>query len=555
MIRACKSCNSNFKIEEEDLQFYQKISPTFNRKTFLIPPPTFCPECRMRRRTTWRNEYKYYPRTCPTCNKKVVSTFEHQAVYCTLCWWQDSWSAQTYARDYDFNRDFLEQYLELYREVPQPNLMNDQGISSENSEYCQDISFAKNCYLVTGAWNMQDVMYASNCNYVKDVVDSDSINLGSELCYECTDSQYLYDCNFLFLSAHCQNCSFGYDLKNCKDCLCCFGLRQKQYCINNQQFTKEDYSRKKQEFSIASFQNREKLKSNFFDFIKSFPRKAVQQVNCEECAGDNLFNCKQVLGFDLFNAEYCKHVYKGDSPVNCYDLHQTGKPQWCYESITPDDGYMEAFTTWCWRGSKHVYYSDNCHNCEHLLACVGLRRAKYCILNKQYSKVDYEVTVAKIIEQLQANNLWGEFFPEELSPFAYNESLAYEYFPLSKEEVLNRGLRWRDDDIKEFSPQNFQVADNIEDISDEILNKTLACLDCSRNYKITPKELQFYKKRQIAVPKKCHHCRRKERWGHRNPYKLLERNCSNCNKNILTPHAENKTRVVLCEECYLKEVY
>ena len=45
----------------------------------------------------------------------------------------------------------------------------------------------------------------------------------------------------------------------------------------------------------------------------------------------------------------------------------------------------------------------------------------------------------KIIEHMKKNNEWGRFFPMEYSPFAYNDSLASEYFPLSKEEVLKRG--------------------------------------------------------------------------------------------------------------------
>ena len=32
---------------------------------------------------------------------------------------------------------------------------------------------------------------------------------------------------------------------------------------------------------------------------------------------------------------------------------------------------------------------------------------------------------------------WGEFFPSSLSPFGYNETVAQEHFPMSREEVLN----------------------------------------------------------------------------------------------------------------------
>ena len=32
---------------------------------------------------------------------------------------------------------------------------------------------------------------------------------------------------------------------------------------------------------------------------------------------------------------------------------------------------------------------------------------------------------------------WGEFFPHEMSPFGYNETVAAEYFPLTRKEALS----------------------------------------------------------------------------------------------------------------------
>ena len=37
---------------------------------------------------------------------------------------------------------------------------------------------------------------------------------------------------------------------------------------------------------------------------------------------------------------------------------------------------------------------------------------------------------------------YGHFFPNEISPFAYNETVAQEYFPLSKEEAEEQGFDW-----------------------------------------------------------------------------------------------------------------
>jgi len=64
-----------------------------------------------------------------------------------------------------------------------------------------------------------------------------------------------------------------------------------------------------------------------------------------------------------------------------------------------------------------------------------LNTAKYCILNKQYTKEEYEKLMPKIIEYMEKTEEWGEFFPASLSPFGYNETIAMEYFPLTREEV------------------------------------------------------------------------------------------------------------------------
>jgi len=45
--KTCQNCKIEFVIEKEDFNFYEKIK---------VPPPTWCPECRMIRRMTWRNE-------------------------------------------------------------------------------------------------------------------------------------------------------------------------------------------------------------------------------------------------------------------------------------------------------------------------------------------------------------------------------------------------------------------------------------------------------------------------------------------------------------------
>jgi hypothetical protein len=40
--------------------------------------------------------------------------------------------------------------------------------------------------------------------------------------------------------------------------------------------------------------------------------------------------------------------------------------------------------------SANIEYSFNCYNCTFCFACLGLRKKNYCILNKQYTKEEYQ---------------------------------------------------------------------------------------------------------------------------------------------------------------------
>ncbi|HRI36255.1 MAG TPA: hypothetical protein PK765_04235 [bacterium] len=87
--------------------------------------------------------------------------------------------------------------------------------------------------------------------------------------------------------------------------------------------------------------------------------------------------------------------------------------------------------------SVRLYYCESCNATKDCFACVGLRNKQYCILNKQYTKEEYEALVPKIIDHMRSTGEWGEFFPSRLGLFGYNESVGNDYFPLSKEEALN----------------------------------------------------------------------------------------------------------------------
>jgi hypothetical protein len=89
---------------------------------------------------------------------------------------------------------------------------------------------------------------------------------------------------------------------------------------------------------------------------------------------------------------------------------------------------------------------------------------------------------------------YGEFYPSQLSVFGYNETLAQERFPLSKEEILRKGYFFNDDVQKTINKETIKpnnIPESIFDVDDNITKEILMCIDCNRNYKIIEEELIF----------------------------------------------------------------
>jgi hypothetical protein len=142
---------------------------------------------------------------------------------------------------------------------------------------------------------------------------------------------------------------------------------------------------------------------------------------------------------------------------------------------------------------------------SHIVCCVGLQKAKYCIFNKQYSKEEYFSLRSRIIEHMNiapyisTDGLiykYGEFFPPEFSPFTYEQSSASDYFPTGNySKVLNN---------YKIEILASKLPEKISDIEDSIVGKVIECQDaqkcahrCVGAFKITQMEFQFYKRFNI----------------------------------------------------------
>jgi len=401
----CTKCKNTFPIFEEDLAFYKKMN---------VPTPTHCPKCREARRLAWRNEWKFYKRTCDLTGEKIISYISpesKQRVYSLNAWFSDKWERRATGRDYDFSRPFFEQFKELLTATPHiPLLMGD----CENSLYTNYSWKNKNCYMISASDFNQDSYYSAYLEQSRDCADCLWVS-NAELCYECTDCEKCYDCDFCQTCKNCQTCEHCTECSRCADCFGCINLRDKKFCVLNKQLTREEYESKKAYF----LKNRGELEARLKELRDREPVMAIHNSSCENCAGDTLINCKRCfLCFDLIDSIDCRYVTYGLKAKDCTDMNGASHCELMYESVASPECYNCRFCSACWVKSSNLDYCHLCRACTNCFGCVSLYRNSYCILNKQYTKEEYESLLPKIIEHMKSNGEWGEFFSDEVSPFS-----------------------------------------------------------------------------------------------------------------------------------------
>ncbi|MBU0683111.1 MAG: hypothetical protein KJ864_02325 [Candidatus Omnitrophica bacterium] len=554
MQKHCKKCGRQYEITDDDLKFYDKISPVINGRKYLIPPPALCPDCRQQRRLAFRNEKNLYHRKCDLCGKEIISMYSPDKpyqVYCQSCFWSDKWSADSFASEYNENISFFEQYHELQKKTPKPGLLS---LNVENSEYCNFVGDVKNSYLIFGPVYSEDCLYGSPY-YSKDCIDTLVIR-DCELCYECTDCRKLYSALFCQDCTNCSDLIFCYDLQNCKECIGCSGLRNKEYHIFNKPYKKEEYSEHKKIIDLCNKTQIHEIKNNLSRLKLVTPRKYMQNKNVENVNGDHVYNSKNTFhSFFADKCEDCSYCAQVVEMKDCHDCNYTEEDELCYEYLGMYTTKNTSFSIFC-RHTFNVLYSDYLVNVNNSFGCSCLKNSEYSVLNKKYSKEEYEKLIIKIIGAMIKRGEWGEFPPIKYSLFNYNETVADEFFPLTKEEALNAGFSWKDEDsINYYQGPKIEIPENIKDVNEDILKQILTCEKCSKNYRLVSKELEFYKKMNIPVPRKCFTCRNKARVNLRNPRKLWARTCFKCGAPIKTSYSPDRPETVYCEDCYLKEVY
>lgn len=550
----------------------------------------------MIRRMAFRSERTLYKRACSLCNQQIIAGFPADPpfpVYCEKCWWSDKWDAADFGQVYDPNRSFWLQFRELQQKVPRLALF---GMQNENCPYSNYTWVCKNCYLSPSTLYSENIIHSAFIDHSRDCLDCMLLG-NSELCYEVVQGEKNYRCLFSTKIYDCADDYFLFDCRNCQNCFMSANLRNRQHVFEGKQCTSEEYKEKLSRYNLKDGMALGALQGKFRKLVENSLHKYANVVKSTTASGENIINSKNIHNsFDVRESENVRYSERMLSMKDSFDVNNAGpKCELFYEGMNVGlDDSLYKFTVDSWEGGFDLEYSDLCVTCSHVFGCVGLRKKEYSILNKKYSKEEYESLVPKIREHMSRDPYvdrkgriyrYGEFFPVEFSPFPHNTTLAQEYFPIDQAATLAEGYEWRNPDERKYqvTKNGDELPLTIDQVPDSITGEVISCVhagkclhQCTTAFRIIPEELQFYRRIGLPLPSLCPNCRHYNRLQRRSPLRLWHRKCQcaggksnngayvntikhqhgegHCPNEFETSYAPERPETIYCEQCYQSEI-
>ncbi|MEK7187346.1 MAG: hypothetical protein AAB691_00690 [Patescibacteria group bacterium] len=543
--KQCVDCQKDFLISDNELGMYEKVG-------VILPGQCFF--CRSQQQFAFWNFGKFRKGVSALSGQNLITVLPVKTrypVYTAKEWFSDAW--EPVSMGYDPKRPFLDQLKELQEKIPRPH---QTGENSINCDWCDDVWESKNCYLSRALANCEEVSYGYRVVRIKDSLDL-TYCYDSERSYDCT---YCFNCFNVHYAFNCRNAidsKFLFDCRNVQNCFMCWNLRGKQYCILNQQYTKEEYFQKLGAYRFGSWQVVQELKSEWEQHIRE---EAVHRENFNvkvaDSVGNYLTNCNRCVdAFHWEDSENCYNVMRGLKSKDLIDVTGSWQIESTGNSADMVGGYGMKYSMWCLH-CRYSEYLDLCWDCEYCFGCVGIRKKRYTILNKQYPKEEYEKLRDQIIQSMKDDGSYGKFFPYDMALSGYNTSNAQIYFPETKEKVLARGGFW--DEVDESKLEGLSTAelpDDISEVEDGITTQALICPQTGYRFNIAPQELNFYRQYSIPLPRLHFDARSLNRFK---PLLVIEPtsyHCVCCKKEIQAYYPpEWGYKKVACESCYSKEI-
>lgn len=389
--------------------------------------PYASPQEQLRQVMAWYPNKKLYKRLSNRSGKPIVSVYAPSAlcpVYAHDEWYADDWDPPFL--DANPQISFFTQFQTLQRKAPVVSLLSHR---QENAEYCHDVEGVKNGYIVFDAIDCRDVYYSVRIYNSRSCVDV----------YWVMDCELLYDCVYMFSSYNCRysfNCRqvsdsfFLFNCHNVRNSFMCSNLRNKEYWIFNKPSTKEEFENFVRTMKLSNSEVVAKLKVDFLKMLRATPIPPAFLKNCESVDGNYLSNAHNVhRGFESFDVKDCENIFqcaKGRDIVGSFMCND--RVERCFQCVaTGIDSNNVSNCAFVWHGSN-MEYCYLCIGCKDCFGSIGLRNKQHYIFNKPYAKEEYFKIVAELVNEMKKRVEYGFFFPPEMSPFPYEDTIAYDFF-------------------------------------------------------------------------------------------------------------------------------
>ena len=546
--KTCRTCARQFVIDDDDRTFYARSD---------VPPSDQCPYCRWKHLLAFWIFGKFRIAKSSLSGKNIITVFPESVkfpVYEHKEWVSDAWDPFSYGMAYDPSRSFFEQFAKLQAKVPHPHT---SGTNNYNCDWSDDAWNCKNCYLSRSMADCEDLIYAYRDFRCKNSIDL-TFSFDMENSYDCFYCFKSYNLKYSYNSRDCVDSTFLVDCRNCTDCFMCWNLHNKQYHIFNKPYSKEEYVQKLKEFNIKSYASVQSLKQEFNRILREEvlhrANLNVQAVNSTGNFIEKVKNCHN--SFFISEAENARHSFRGWKQKDIID---------CVGSIAEKavlsvmDGYVydTVATSHC-GNCRYLAYSEYCEDCEYCFGCVGLRKKKFCILNKQYTEAEYAELVGQIKADMKKRGEWGKFFPLSFAYSGYNLTLGQLFFPETKERVAQLGGLWEEAPQQDYkNTTNAEtLPETIDVVADDITQKRIICPETKLSYNIVEHELAFYRRFGIPLPRRHFDWRTLNRFK---PMTLMiypqEGTCWICKKEIEHFYSQELGyKKIACVECYQHEM-
>lgn len=545
--KICADCNKGFVIDSGDLLLYEKVG---------LEIPDQCFECRIKQHFAFVVFGKFRKGKSDLSGENLITVLPEKSrypIYKSHEWWSDAWDPMSFGQEYNSSKSFFDQLKELQDMVPRSH---QSGENNTNCDWCDDVWESKNCYLC------RSLLKCENCSYIYRVLDTKdsfdifySFNLQNS--YDCLFCYNSFNLNFSENSRDCIDSFFLFDCRNCQDCFMCWNLRNKKYCIRNEQYSKDGYEEKLKKLGLDSYKNIEFFKKEFENILRNeVVHRENFNIRTTNSTGNYLTDCdKCVKCFSWEKSQNCRNHIRGMNTKDSINQTFTWNTEISGNNSGVFGGFQIKYSSWS--DGRYSEYLDNCVEVEHCFGCIGLRKKKYCILNKQYTKEEYEKLKEKIIIDMKKRGEYGKFLPYSMGFCDYNFSTGMIYFPnVKKDEIIKRGGYWSKEDLSSKDGiSSLKLPDSILDTGSDISTQALICPETNYRFNISQAEYDFHKRKNFALPRFHFDFRIMNRIKKMSVIKNYLYKCFYCQNDIMAYYPPKwGYKKIACEECYKQNI-